>query len=174
MRIAIALITSAVLAGCIGGITEVGGGGDQPDAGTRGPDATTIDLKAVFRQWSGCMTLTNFQTANMATAWSQLTTSDNKQCQNCHDQGQYNFIATDDEAAFFAGITQHSSLMAMYFRVDAATMKVEINTASFASANAKTGHPRFNTMSNIGMTALTTFHTATAANTACEAPKMLD
>jgi hypothetical protein len=169
MRTTVVLI-AALLAGCVGGITDLGEGPADPAA----PDAQTFDAKAVFRQWSGCMTMANFQTASMKTAWSTLTTNDGKQCLNCHDQGAYNFIASDDETAFFTGLSQHSYFLSMYFTVNPATKKIEINTGSFNAANTAVGHPRFNTTSNQGLTALTTFHAATAANTACETPRMLD
>jgi hypothetical protein len=175
MRLAVALITS-VLAGCIGALPEGGGPGPggQPDGGMQQADATSVDFKAILKQWSGCMTLANFQAANMASAWTNLTTTDGKQCVNCHDQGQYNFIASDDEDAFFAGLSQHSYFMVMYFSVDGPTMKVLVNTQSFKSANAKVGHPKFNAEMNPGITALQAFHASTAANTACGAPTMID
>lgn len=171
------LITSVLLAGCFGNISAPGGDdgpGGQPDGGMRQVDATTVDIKAILKQWSGCMTLANFQAANMATAWPQVTSTDGKQCINCHDQGQYNFIATNDEAAFFAGLSQHSYFMVKYFSVESATMKVIVNTQSFKSANAAAGHPKFNADMNAGMTALQAFHASTAANTACGAPTMID
>jgi len=164
------VIIAAMLAGCFGEISDLGSGESDPAA----PDAQTVDTKAAFRQWSGCMTMTNFQAATMTTAWSTLVTNEGKQCLNCHDQGAYNFIASDDETAFFTGLSQHSYFLSMYFRVDPATKKVEINTDSFKGANSAAGHPRFNVTSNQGLTALTTFHAATAANTACEPPRMLD
>jgi hypothetical protein len=176
MHRAVALVTILVLTGCVGSLTDTGpgGGGIQPDAGTPTPDVPTVDIKAVLTSWSGCMTLANFQAANMTTAWSTLTTTDGKQCLNCHDQGEYNFIASDDENAFFTGLSQHSYFMLKYFSVDAATMKVVVSTASFASANAKVGHPKFNVTMNQGITALDAFHASTAANTACGAPTMID
>jgi hypothetical protein len=151
-----------------------GGGGVQTDGGMKQPDAQTIDYKAIFKTWSGCMTLANFQAANMTVAWSTLTTNDNKQCLNCHDQGQYNFIASDEEAVYFEKLSQHSYFLAMYFGVDPVTKQVTVNTASFKGANAKTGHPKFNADTNQGITALQTFHASTAANTACGTPTMID
>jgi hypothetical protein len=175
MHRAVALITSLVFAGCMGSISDgPGGPGVQPDGGTKQPDAKVIDYKAIMKQWSGCMTLANFQAANMTMAWSTLTTNDGKQCLNCHDQGEYNFIASDDETAFFAGISQHSYFMMMYFSVDPATEKPIVNTQSFKSAAGKVGHPKFNTDTNQGITALQTFFTSTAANTACGTPTMID
>jgi hypothetical protein len=171
MRLAVALVTSILLGGCLGGIDDVGGTGD---GGMRGPDARVVDVKGILRTWSGCMTLTNFQTANMTTAWSTLVSSDGKTCQNCHSEGQYNFIATDDETAFYTGLSQHSYFMLKYFLVDTATEKVIVNTKSFMTANSAIGHPKFNYTMNAGMTALTSFYNATVANTACGAPTMID
>jgi len=151
-----------------------GPGEGQTDGGSRTPDASTASTLALLKQWSGCMTLTNFQTADMAHAWGTLVTSTAKQCQNCHQDGQYGFVATEDEAAFFSKITEHSSFMSMYFSADVANNKVVINTSSFKGANSTVGHPPFDPVTNQGMTALNTFYTATAANTACEAPKMTD
>ena len=110
----------------------------------------------------------------MTTAWSLLTTQDNKQCLNCHGNGEYNFLASNDEAYFFAGISQHSYFMGKYFTVDPVTEKVIINTLSFKGANSTVGHPRFNPTMNQGITALTTFFDSTAANIACGAPTMID
>jgi hypothetical protein len=171
---AVAPVISLLLAGCMGTLTDAGGNSTADAGPGMTPDAQTVDVKAILGQWSGCMTLTNFQTANMADAWSALLTNDGKQCLNCHEQGQYNFIATGDENAFFAGISQHSYFMVKYFSVDVATKKVVVNTQSFKSANNAVGHPKFNADTNAGMTALMTFYTATAANTACDAPKMVD
>src|SRR5262245_21716683 len=167
MRTAIVLV-SAMLAGCLGEITDL-----DPNSGPD-PEVPPEVTHAEFRKWSGCMTMTNFQTASMKTAWSTLTTNQGKQCLNCHDQGAYNFIASDDETAFFTGLSQHSYFMAMYFKVDPTTKKVEINTDAFKAANNAAGHPLFNWSSNQGLSALTAFHAATAANPACEPSRMLD
>ena len=160
-----------LLAACFGGISEDGGGGD---GGMRGPDARIVDVKGILRTWSGCMTLANFQTANMTTAWSTLASSDGKTCQNCHSEGQYSFIATDDETAFYSGISQHSYFMLKYFLVDTANEKVTVNTTSFKTANSAIGHPKFNFTMNAGITALTSFYNATVANAACGTPTMID
>jgi len=159
-----ALITIS-LAGCFG---------DVNDVGSNGPDARTVDVKTILSQWSGCMTMTNFQTANMMHAWSTLASNDGKACQGCHSDAQFGFMATDDEGAFFTGISQHSALMAMYFTVDLATEKVIVNKQSFASANSALGHPRFNTTMNAGMTALETFYAATLSNSPCGTARMID
>ena len=162
MRAAILTIT-VLLSGCFGDVTDLGG--DQKKV---------VDVKGILGAWSGCMTMPNFQAANMTTSWSTLTsTSDAKQCVNCHDSGQFGFMASDDETAFFTGISQHSGLMAVYFSVDIDTEEVVVNHESFARANSAVGHPRFNT-NNAGMTALETFHAATLTNTICETSRMLD
>ncbi|HEY5952324.1 MAG TPA: hypothetical protein VIV40_42795 [Kofleriaceae bacterium] len=175
MRFVAALVTAVCFAGCVGSLTDAGGGpGATTDGGAHGPDAKQVDVKGILRTFSGCMTLTNFQAAKMTTAWSTLTTNDGKQCMNCHDAGEYNFIASDDETQYFSGLSQHSYFMLMYFSVDPATEKVIVNTQSFKGANSTVGHPKFNADANQGMTALQTFYTASSGNTACGAPTMID
>ena len=169
MRTTLVIIFASLLAGCLGEISDLDPGQD-PDE----PAPPMVDTKAAFRQWSGCMTMTNFQSATMMTSWSTLITNDGKSCIGCHDGGAYNFIASDDEPTFFTDLSQHSYFMAMYFKVNPATMKVEVNTDGFKAANNTTGHPKFNWSSNQGLTALQNFHAMTAANTACEPPRMLD
>lgn len=128
----------------------------------------------LLQQWSGCMTLGNFQTADMAQAWGTLLTSNGKQCQNCHANGEYGFIATSDETLFFETISKHSGYLAKYFTADVINSKVNINTASFELANTAVDHPRFNATANQGMTALTTFYGATVNRTTCDAPTLID
>jgi hypothetical protein len=162
MRIA---LLSVLLAGCFGEVT---------DLGENTPDAKFVDVKGILRQWSGCMTMGNFQAANMTMAWSTLTTENNKSCMGCHNNGEFSFIATDDEGTFFSGLTQHSYFTSKYFTVDIETEKVVVNTGSFKNANTLVGHPRFNVTNNQGMAALNAFYDATVANTLCSTPTMVD
>jgi hypothetical protein len=139
------------------------------------PDAADPNAaRRLFETWSGCMTLANFQTAGMATAWGSLAGNDGRVCSNCHDSGAFGFIATRDEEALFSALSKHSSLLAMYFRADLTSKTVVVNTYAFVNADRKPGHPRFNAEDNAGMTALRTFHSATVANTACGSPTLVD
>jgi hypothetical protein len=167
-----------LVTGCIGAVP------DPPPPAYEQPDAAVAPLPPdgppppsalmLLQQWSGCMTLANFQTAQMAQAWGTLLTSNGKQCQNCHGSGEYGFIATSNETLFFETVSKHSGYLAKYFSADVANSKVKINTASFELADGAVDHPRFNVASNQGMTALTTFYGATVNRAACDAPTLVD
>ncbi len=145
---------------------------DRSD-GTQPPP---IDPIAKIREWSGCMSLDNFNTAQMAQKWALLTTSTTQACKNCHGQGQAAFMSGVGQAEpFFTTITTQRDLLLKYFTVDG-TGKVVINTASFKNAGETlTTHPKFAYADNIGMTALQTFYDATLARQTagtCDPPRL--
>ncbi len=168
-----------LVTGCIGAPPDPAPpSNEQPDAGVVTPPPPDgpppPNALMLLQQWSGCMTLENFQAADMAQAWGTLLTSNGKQCQNCHENGEYGFIATSNATVFYDTISKHSGYLAKYFSADVANSKVKINTASFELANTAAGHPQFNTASNQGMTALTTFYGATVNRVTCDAPTLID
>lgn len=162
-----------LLTGCMGQIDSGQGGpggmddpGAQPDAGITTPptpDAPPpLTAKQVMEQWSGCMTLADFQTANMTEAWSELAASNNQLCRNCHGDGGFSFITSPDENLFFTTISEHSFYLVKFFSVQGPD--VVINTGSFQNAaTTLASHPRFNASENAGMIALKTFYDATLA-----------
>lgn len=144
-----------------------GGGNTTPTPGQESPADATLRLT---KQWSGCMTQTNFNTANMV-AWATMR-ADNSQCQTCHVDGEYGQIATNVATTFFNTISTNKYYMAQYFTVDlsqgVAAAKVIVNTRSFTGVGTDlpphVEHPRFNPTNNAGMTALNKFYTLTMAN----------
>jgi hypothetical protein len=173
MRVVTALVTVTLL-GCLPDLPP-GPANPQHDAGVMRPlDADTNTALEILRTWSGCMTLANFQAAGMTNAWGTLAATNKQVCANCHQYGAFGFIATKDETAFFDAITQHSSMMAMYFTADVPNRNVIVNLNSFKAANVSAGHPAFDPVSNPGMTALDKFHAATAAIATCDPPKLVD
>lgn len=134
----------------------------SPDAGTT-PTPTTPDAppaitpKQVLEQWSGCITLQSFQTANMAQAWGNMAAQNNQLCRNCHGVGDYGFIASIDENLFFTTMSEHSAYLVKFFSVQGTD--VVINTGSFQNAGTTlVGHPRFDPTNNPGMVALQKFY----------------
>ncbi len=120
-----------------------------------------VDPLEVLKKWSGCMTLANFQTAQMAPKWGALSASNGQKCQNCHQAGLYVFIATTNETSFFSTISKQKDYLLKYFTVDGAG-KVIINTSSFTNAGVTLAtHPHFDPLINAGMTALKTFYDST-------------
>ena len=144
-----------------------GGGTTTTPPGQESPADATLRLT---KQWSGCMTQTNFNTANMV-AWATMR-ADNSQCQTCHVDGEYGQIATNVPTTFFGVISTNKYYMAQYFTVDlsqgVASAKVIVNTKSFTGVGTDlpphVEHPRFNPTNSAGMTALNKFYTLTMSN----------
>lgn len=135
-----------------------------------------VDPVATLRAWSGCMSLPNFEAANMAIAWSTLAATNNQACKSCHGSGAFAFMSgAGDAPIFFDTITTQQDLLLKYFTVDASG-GVVINTGAMTNAGtAIVGHPRFNPTTNIGMDALQELYDLTVqrqAAAACDPPRL--
>jgi hypothetical protein len=131
------------------------------------------------------MTLTNFNTANMADAWGNMQDNNNSTCQECHTNGGQGFVASQLVSTFWNLISEHRQYMTQYFAVDltggTAAAKVIINTVSFTQVGTAlaphTEHDKFNPTNNQGMTALNKFYTSTTASLTagtCGTPTLTD
>jgi len=125
------------------------------------------------------MTKTNFDTANMANAWGNMTANNNQRCSNCHAGGDGGFIASPTSQLFFDVVSSNKYYMLQYFSVkldltDLTKSTVEINTKSFLGVSTGQDphreHPRFNATTNNGMTALKTFYDTTMAAVTAAGP----
>ena len=164
-----------------------GGGGSGSGSGTTQSETPAQASQRVLANWSACMTKANFDTANMAQSWgTQMTANNNQRCSNCHASGDGGFIATPDSTLMFDVMSTNKYYMLQYFRVklDLANLqnsKIEINMDSFMGVSQGQDphreHPRFNATTNVGMEALQTFYTSTAAAVAagnCGPSKLLN
>lgn len=136
-----------------------------------------VDPIQVLKKWSGCMTLANFNTAQMAQKWGNLA-ADGQKCSNCHGQGAFAFITSTNAQTMFDLMTKHKDYLLKFFTVDG-TGKVIVNLASLTNAGTTLeGHPRFDATNNAGTLALQQYYTATAAlmegTTPCDPPRLLD
>lgn len=156
------------------------GSGSSGGPTNESPGAATTRLT---NEWSGCMTLANFTTANMA-AFGNMR-ADNSACKTCHVNGEYGQIASDVPAPFFTLISTNRYYMAQYFTVDlsggVAAAKIIPNTKSLTNMglalDPHTEHPRFTFKGSTGDTALNAFYTSTmAAKTAgtCGPPTLMN
>ncbi|MDB4957780.1 MAG: hypothetical protein JWO36_5349 [Myxococcales bacterium] len=142
-----------------------GAGAPPPPVG-ESPDQETARL---LKEWSGCMTQTNFDTANMAAAWGQMQTNNGDQCQTCHVNGANGMIATQQKTAMFGVISTNKYYMLQFFTVDLtkSPAQVIINKQSFLGVSQglvpHVEHPKFNAATNQGMTALDKFYASTMA-----------
>lgn len=149
-----------------GGSTGGGTTGESPAAAT----------SRVMNQWSACMNITDFNTAQMSQAWGNMA-ANNSKCADCHATGGYGMIVTgvaETAAAggppgLFTTIDTNKYYMIQYFTVDlsggAAAAKVIINHTSFDGVSKGVAphaeHPRFDATNNPGMTALQKFYDLT-------------
>jgi hypothetical protein len=143
-------------------------------AGTQASTTETPEeaTARVLNQFSSCMTLTDFNAANMATAWGQMKDNDNSRCASCHVNGYMGFLATPlatsttGSLGLFTEMATNETYMIPYFTVDLSgglpAAKVIINTTSFMGVSQAqpphVDHDTFNATDNAGMTALTTFY----------------
>jgi hypothetical protein len=136
-----------------------------------GGETLSQATERVLSAFAGCMQFTDFQTANMANAWGNLTATNNQQCENCHATGGEGFIASRSAQFFYDVVSTKKYFFLQYFTVDltqgAAAAKVVMNQASFLGVSQGQDphreHPRFNATNNQGMQALTAFYNATTA-----------
>ena len=139
------------------------GGGDT------GGDTIGAAVTRVTKEFSGCMSLTNFTTANMV-AFGNLQSNEGR-CKACHFQAEYSMIAQDVAPQYFTLLSTNSGLVAQYVSVDttggAAAAKVVINTRSFTAAGGDLAphftHPRFTFAGSAAETALKKFYDLTVA-----------
>lgn len=145
---------------------RAGGTTTSPPPTGESPAEATVRLT---REWSGCMSLANFQTANMK-AWGN-TQAGNSACKTCHNGGEYGEIADNVDDPFFTVISTNKYYMAQYFSVDlsqgVAAAKVTINTRSFTGVGSALAphieHPRFTLTGSTGLAALQQFYDLTVA-----------
>ncbi|HEU0029558.1 MAG TPA: hypothetical protein VFQ53_02920 [Kofleriaceae bacterium] len=156
-----------------------GGGGGS----TETPAQATQRL---INEWSGCMTIENFNTANMK-AWGNVQAGGSN-CRTCHNSGAYGMVADNTDDPFFMIISSDKYYMAQYFSVDlsggVAAAKVIVNTRSFTGVGEglapHQSHPRFDPLNNNGMEALQQFYDLTmqakaaAPNGVCGPTKLLN
>ncbi len=140
----------------------------QPNTPTTpGGESLAQASERVLAEFAGCMTLTDFQTANMADAWGDMNAQNNQQCENCHATGGEGFVASRNEQFMWNVFSNRKYYFLQYLTVDllggAAAAKVIINETSFrgvATAMAPhQEHPTFNANANSqGMVALKEFY----------------
>lgn len=139
---------------------------ERGTVGTGTPPTGESEAQIMLRlknNWSSCMTITDFQTAQMSTQFGQMQAQNpNEQCQQCHDTGYMGMIITNVESRYYSYLSQHSRYMLQYFAFDLSqgiqAAKIIVNQTSFMAVSMAmpphTQHPTFDAMNNQGMTAL--------------------
>lgn len=150
---------------------------------TPGQESLAQASERVLAEFAGCMTLADFQAANMAEDWGDMNAQNNQQCENCHATGGEGFVASRQEAFMWNVFSNRKYYFLQYLTVDllggASAAKVIINETSFrgvATAQAPhQEHPTFNAGPNSqGMQALQQFYDLVVARKTagmCGAPR---
>lgn len=136
----------------------------------------TVDPKALLREWSGCMSLENFNAANMTQAWATLGADDDRLCMSCH-QGGLGFYIVNNPQTYFDVLSSTSAFLVKYFSVSTVDNKVVVNSGSLENANKIAGHPTFPVKTNAGYLALEEFYMLTATRKMmgqCDQPRLKD
>jgi len=140
------------------------------------PDETAGEAtQRLLEEWSGCMTLTNFEAADMR-QWGNVNANNAGNCRTCHSKGEYGFVADNQSSFFFQTITTNKYYMLQYFSVDLSmgvpAAKIIVNERSFTGVGTGIAphqqHGTFNPTNNNGYAALQQFYntTMTAKTTA--------
>lgn len=132
------------------------------------PGNQPVDLMA---QWSGCLSQTDFDSANMSQAWANQVQSNEGVCKYCHVNGTSNFMATVQSPYMFTTITTDRAYLATFFTIDTTVTpnKIVVNQTPFMTAasglTASGQHPRGwgDGTNNNGMTALQQLYTLATA-----------
>lgn len=153
--------------------------------GSGSGSGTTVDL---MKQWSGCLTKTDFDTAQMATAWATQVNTSEGQCKQCHVNGTGNMMATPQDQYMFNAISMYRAYEMTFFQVDTTQNKVVMNTTAFETAydggldgehprNWTGGAPTPDNTNNAGIQALTQWYQLASqklANNQCTTPSLTD
>lgn len=134
-----------------------------------GQESLSAATERVLSAFAGCMTIENFNAAQMANRWGGMQAQNNQECENCHNNGGEGFIASRQANLFYGVVSTKKYFFLQYLTVDltkgAAMAQVMINTMSFQGVAQGQAphleHPRFNALNNQGMTALKQFYDAT-------------
>jgi hypothetical protein len=136
------------------------------------PDSPAAAMQRTIKTFAGCMQLTDFQIAKMATDLGNMQ-SQNPQdnCHSCHENAEYGFENNNVESQFYTTISSHSRLLLMYFSVDTtggvSNYKMQINTTPFMMVGAAkypfNDHPQFDYTTITTNQSLVDFFNATQA-----------
>lgn len=126
----------------------------------------------VLAEFAGCMTLEDFQAADMADGWGDMNAQNNQQCENCHATGGEGFVASRNETFFWNVFSNRKYYFLQYLTVDLlggpAAAKVIMNQTSFRGVATAmpphNEHPTFNAgLNSQGMQALREFYDSVMA-----------
>jgi hypothetical protein len=148
---------------------ELDARGAGTGGGTGGAENAAQVSARLLDEWTGCMELARFETADMRQVGN--TGSDEGNCQQCHVLGEQQFVASNQSNPyFFPYVTEDKYYLLQYFAVDFSqglpNAKIVINERAFIGVAERLpphqAHPEFNAQDIIGPNApLTNFYNTT-------------
>jgi cytochrome c len=145
---------------------------EMPDPGTPTPTPTETP-DGVIARWQQCMTFGDFQTANVASTWANMSTANNQKCTSCHVNGGWGFVATTNAQQMFDILKADKYYLLEFITLASSAQggyQVIFNEQTIPAAGSGqapyTEHPRFT--ATAGMNAARTFFNLTQAR--CSTP----
>jgi hypothetical protein len=123
-----------------------------------------VDPVALLKTFSSCMTIENFNQAQMAQLFGGMAALNGQACTNCHQSGGFGFTVSNQADIYFQLISTSMSQHLKYFSV--LNGKVVLNGGALANAGTVIpDHPPFDPVNNQGQPALEEFYMLTDAAT---------
>ena len=122
---------------------------------TENPGQATARL---ISEWSGCLNLNDFIELRFGEVWANKGSTGGN-CEQCHQDGGYGMIATDDNAYMYQVLSSNKYYMLMFFKpnvIDLANAQMQTNEQQFINVGLRipphTEHPAFDPRQITGVT----------------------
>ena len=92
---------------------------------------------SALAEWSGCMSLADWEAEGVADAWADKNAGNQGDCDTCHNLGADGFMASNQDGRVFEYITKYPAFMPSYFTLDATGTNVVINRARLESVGTQ-------------------------------------
>jgi hypothetical protein len=82
---------------------------------------------SAMAEWSGCMSLADWEAEGVADAWADKNANGQGNCDTCHNLGADGFMASNQDGRVFEYVSGYPAFMPSYFTLDSTGTKVVIN-----------------------------------------------
>jgi hypothetical protein len=128
-------------------------------------DAGGVVAVSALAEWSGCMSLADWEAENVANLWADKNAGNQGDCDACHNLGADGFFASNQSERVFNYVAGTPQFMPAYFTVDATGTNVLINRARLESVGSQLApheaHGNFTLDNDDAMAALQRFYDLT-------------
>lgn len=92
---------------------------------------------SAMSEWSGCMSLADWEAEGVADLWADKNANGQGNCDTCHNLGADGFMASNQDARVFEYVAGYPAFMPSYFTLNAAGTEVVINRARLESVGSQ-------------------------------------